>query len=142
MLSKYIPPILLALLVVFNLQSGLAQSNEVNPIKGPNGVEILPLFKIYNDAGDKAITALQITQEGNIINTIKGEPFIWRRILLNEGNQIAVETGPLHFVMHCLLIDISSGKIVDHVDCFQYPKEPPPRGWPSWVDTLLQNHKD
>jgi hypothetical protein len=49
-----------------------------------------------------------------------------------DGKQVAYESGPLHFSMSCVLVDIATGKQVGYFDCFQEL----PDGAPAWVKTL------
>ncbi len=54
----------------------------------------------------------------------------------DDGKSVAFESGPLHFAMACVLIEIASGKELERVDCFRYPDKPPAGGWPQWLVKL------
>ncbi len=45
---------------------------------------------------------------------------------LENGNQVAYQTGSLHFNMGCVLVDMASGRQLANLDCFaNLPRMPP-----------------
>ena len=49
---------------------------------------------------------------------IQGDPFLWKWVFLHDGKLIAYETGPLHFVLTCELMNLQSGRILGTYDCY------------------------
>ncbi len=61
---------------------------------------------------------LVIAQSEKRIRTVHGDPFFCRWMFLDDGKTIAIESGPLHFGMACMLIEIATGGSLTRVDCF------------------------
>lgn len=123
------------MIVAFVSITSSSVGKESPHVKGPNGLEGWTLPYAL-DNGNEVSTTLLIARKGRVIRQFKGDPFIWRWTFLENGKQIAFETGPLHFGMGCVLVKTSTGKELDRVDCFTYPRKPPSGGWPRWVDSL------
>ena len=75
---------------------------------------------------------LILARNGRIVRYIQHQSFIWRWMYLHDGRQVAYETGPLHFSMMCVLVDIGSGKRLADFDCFPQL----PDNAPEWVRLL------
>lgn len=125
-------------IAAFVSMSSNAGAKESPHVKGPNGLEGWTLLYPV-DNRDEEPTKLVIARKGKIIRQFKGDPFIWAWMFLKNGKQIAFETGPLHFGMACVLVNVSAANELERVDCFTYPKNPPSGGWPRWVDELEKN---
>ncbi len=76
---------------------------------------------------------LVISRDGHTLRSIKGDPFVWQWMFLADGKQVAYQTGPLHFSLECVLLDVRSGKERARYDCF---KDPLPASAPAWVKQL------
>jgi hypothetical protein len=112
-----------------------SKPTESEHVKGPHGLEAWtitwPLSKdIYQGEGRFAF-ALVLARNGVVIRRIEGSPIIWNWIFWSDGQQIAYETGPLHFSMMCVLIDTETGRRLSDYDCYTYPKTTP-----DWVNAL------
>jgi hypothetical protein len=99
---------------------------------GSNGLEGWTLNYEVEGQG-KLPTALVLARRGQIIRRIDGEPFVWKWIFLSDGKRVALEAGPLHFSMECVLVDIASGKEIEDYNCFSDPLS---TDTPAWVKTL------
>ena len=100
---------------------------------GPGGWEGWTLnYAITGYPGEKFPTTLVLAQHNRVVRRITDEPFIWRWIFLDEGRRVAYETGPLHFAMTCVLLDIQSGKRLGSYDCYGEM----PSGAPAWLKQL------
>ena len=75
---------------------------------------------------------LVITRNGKVLRRISGDPFLWKWIFEADGSQVAIESGPLHGSMNCMLIDLRSGTETQRYDCF---RQAPPDA-PQWVKDL------
>ena len=71
---------------------------------------------------------LVIARRGRIVRRIHGDGFVWDWKFTPDGKRVAYESGPMHFVLTCHLMDIRSGKEIDSYDCFNNPP-----GTPDWV---------
>lgn len=104
--------------------------------QGPNGLEgwtlnwTLPDPSPYGD--EKFAFTLVLARNGHVIRKIEGDPIIWRWMFRADGQQVAYETGPLHFDMTCVLADIKSGRALSSYDCYHEL----PADAPEWVKTL------
>jgi len=127
--------LIVSVIVAFVSITSSVAAKESTHVKGPNGLEGWTLL-VPLDIGDEAPTKLIIASKGKVIRQFKGDPFIWTWTFLENGKQIAFETGPPHFSMACVLVNTSTGKKLAQVDCFTYPENPPSGGWPRWVDAL------
>ena len=112
-----------------------AAAGESEHITGPNGLVGWKLTHMLENENEVSET-LVIARNGRFIREVHGNPFIWRWIFRDDGKSIAIESGPLHFDMVCVLIDISSGKELERLDCFTYPNNPPPGSWQGWLTKL------
>jgi hypothetical protein len=104
-------------------------------VHGPHGLEGWePTFinKEYKDLGPLSIE-LVIARHGHVIRRIKGDSLMWNWMFLPDGRRVAYETGPLHFAMTCVLMDIRTGRRIDDFDCWN-PTES--TKVPAWVDAL------
>jgi len=112
-----------------------SKPTESEHIKGPNGLDSWtlnwPLFD-SNDADNPLPFVLVISQNGRALQRITGHPFIWKWMFWDGGHQVAYETGPLHFSMACVLMDIGNGRQVDTIDCWQEL----PTNAPEWAKAL------
>jgi hypothetical protein len=122
-------------LLALSLLIGFAQSGD-KPIEsahvaGPNGLEGWTLSEEVADHGPLP-TALVIAHKGKVVRRIEGSPFLWKWKFESNGKLVAFESGPLHFAMNCLLVDITSGKQVAEYDCFHEL----PQDAPKWVKEL------
>lgn len=104
--------------------------------RGPHGLEGWTLNEIVEGVeGQGPLPVdLVLARNGRVIRRISDGPFIWKWIFLPSGRQVAYETGPLHFGLSCVLVDINSGKRVADYDCFHGIPDDAPR----WLD-LLEN---
>lgn len=100
--------------------------------RGPDGLEAWTLNYEVPEQDERYPGTLVIARNGRVLRKINGDPFIWKWIFLENGRQIAYETGPLHFSMTCILADMTSGKQLARYDCFQEL----PSDAPSWVKHL------
>ena len=103
--------------------------------EGPHGLEAWTVSQPEERLASQGPlpTELLIARKGRVIRRLRGGPFFWNLIFLQDGQQLAYTHGPLHFAMTCSLIQISTGrKIADH-DCFSEQ----PDTAPLWVKQLL-----
>lgn len=104
--------------------------------QGPGALEGWTLLYPRSDAvisggPDRLPLALVVSRRGHVIRRIQGSSIIWTWFFVNDEN-VAIETGPLHFGMECELVSINSGKIVADYNCYDHP----PRDPPQWVSVL------
>ena len=99
---------------------------------GPNGLESWTLLYAIEGQGDLPMR-LVIACHGKTLQTIKGDGFVWKWIFLRQGEQVAYESGPLHFSLTCVLMDLKSGRELRRFNCFASPL---PSNAPDWVKTL------
>lgn len=102
---------------------------------GPNGLEGWTESYPLAD-GQSAPANLVIAQRKNVVRRIQGDPFVWGWMFLENGKQVAYETGSLHFSKACRLVDIASGRQLANLDCYRELREDAP----AW-ETALQNIK-
>jgi hypothetical protein len=104
---------------------------------GPKG---LSGWILSQDLPDHGIlpTTLVIAHKGHIVRRIPGNPFIWRWMFTSDGKNVALESGPLHSGMECLLIDIRSDKTVADIDCSHGTPDNPP----AWLIDLQNRTPD
>lgn len=84
----------------------------------------------YRD--DKFPFILVIARHGKVIHRLPGDGFIWQWAFLNDGQDVAWESGPLHFSATCYLYQIATWKELDEYDCYHNTPEP----IPDWVIAL------
>jgi hypothetical protein len=101
--------------------------------KGPNGWEGWTLLSsIPNDATQQYAFTLVLARNGKVIRRISGDPLVWNWMFWAEGEQVAYESGPLHFGMSCILADIKTGQQLGNVDCYHELK----KNAPEWAVKL------
>jgi hypothetical protein len=107
---------------------------ETAHVRGPKGLEGWKLTSVIETLENQGPlpTELILARNGRIIRHIKDEAFIWNWMFLPDGRRVAYETGPLHFSMNCVLLDIPSGRKIAVFDCFSSDRE----AAPAWVKTL------
>lgn len=125
----------IAVAVVLFLGTQSAGAGESDRISGPDG---LVGWKVNYLLDNKEVVsdALIIARNGKRIRKIHGDPLVWTWMFTEDGKSIAFESGPLHFSMACVLIDIASGMELARIDCFHYPDKAPDGGWPAWITKL------
>jgi hypothetical protein len=105
---------------------------------GPHGLDswaLLGRFPSGLEEYDEYPTTLIIARRGRIIRRIQGDPFVWTWMFTPDGRRVAYESGPLHFGLQCVLVDIGSGRRIDDYDCYrQLPDDAP-----NWAKTLESN---
>jgi hypothetical protein len=107
---------------------------------GPAGLEGWTLNWALPDKNQgRAAFTLVIARKGHILRRIEGGPTIWQWIFLSDGKHVALESGPLHFSMSCVLVDIASGKEVGSYDCYNHEGEPDE---PAWAKELENSNAD
>ena len=112
-----------------------SKPTESEHIKGPNGLDSWTLNWPVPDSnyGDQPLPfTLVLARNGHKLRHIQGDPFVWKWMFWSDGGQVAYETGPLHFSMTCVLIDVGSGRQVETVDCWQEL----PTDAPDWAKAL------
>ena len=121
-------------LAVFLVVAGpsMAAQTKSSHRNGPRGLEGWTLLVPTENQGALPVT-LVIARDKKIVHTFPGDGFVWNWIFLNSGQQVAYESGPLHFSMACILADIRTGKEQAKFDCFS---EPLPENAPDWVKQL------
>jgi hypothetical protein len=112
-----------------------ALAGESQHVSGPAGLSGWKVTYLL-DNGDEVADTLVIARDGKRIREVHGDPLVWRWMFQDDGKSIAYESGPLHFAMACISIDIASGKQLERLDCFRYPDRAPAGGWPAWVFKL------
>jgi hypothetical protein len=75
---------------------------------------------------------LVIAHNRHEIRRFHGSSFVWKWAFVADGQQVAYESGPLHFSMTCVLADIASGRELERYDCYQDL----PDNAPKWVRAL------
>jgi hypothetical protein len=103
---------------------------------GPDSWEGWTLSYVIPDLDPNEIypMTLVLAHKGHVVRRIAGAPFIWEWIFWSHGQQVAYATGPLHFGMQCVLIDIRSSHELGSVDCFHDL----PAGAPDWARRLVE----
>lgn len=105
---------------------------ESKHLAGPVGLDGWTLNYVVPGDTESYPEILVIARNGRTLREIKGHPFIWKWKFLNDGRQVAYETGPRHFALVCILLDLASGKQLATYDCYHMPLPNPP----SWVNEL------
>jgi hypothetical protein len=104
-------------------------------VRGPDGLVGWTLESPVPDSGygdERFAFTLVIARAGRIVRRIDGDPMIWRWIYWDDGRRVAYETGPFHFGMMCVLVDVKTGRRVGSVDCYHEL----PDNAPAWVGAL------
>jgi|GEM_PF-1309604 len=112
-----------------------SKPTESEHIKGPNGLDSWTLNWPVPDSnyGNEPLPfTLVLARNGHKLHRIQGDPFVWKWMFWDSGHQVAYQTGPLHFSMTCVLIDVGSGRQVETVDCWQEL----PADAPDWAKAL------
>jgi hypothetical protein len=132
-------------LVLFSVQIACAQKNpayhpvESEHVAGPHGLEGWTLDSPLPDGqydGERMPFTLVIARNGKVLRKIDGNAFIWHWIFWNGGQQVAYESGPLHFSLQCELYDLKTGRVLESVDCWQGI----PDNSPAWLAALEKPH--
>ena len=108
--------------------------------KGPDGLEGWSLeWPLPDDPnGQHYPGVLVIARNGRVIRRIEGDGFIWNWMFLDGGKQVAYQTGPLHFGLTCVRMNLATGKQLEQYDCYHETPEPEP----GWVVDLEKNPPD
>ena len=102
---------------------------------GPHGLEGWTLEYLLPDSNyrdEHFAFTLVLARNGHRLRRIAGDLIIWKWMFWADGQQVAYETGPLHFGMACVLADVKTGRKLEIFDC--YHKLPP--NVPAWVTAL------
>lgn len=83
---------------------GLAQTESPHR-RGPHGLEGWTLLASIDNQDELPMT-LVIARNKRVVQTFPGDAFVWKWIFVNDGRQVAHETGPLHFAIACVPADI------------------------------------
>lgn len=100
-------------------------------VLGPNGLEGWTLSNHVENQGPLPMS-LVIARRGRVVRHITGRPFLWKWKFESNGELVAFESGPLHFGMVCVLVNIRTGKQVANYDCYRELPSDAPR----WVQEL------
>ncbi|MGB6973497.1 MAG: hypothetical protein WBD67_02320 [Terracidiphilus sp.] len=107
-------------------------------VAGPHGLEAWTIDYALPDSsyGDECFSGvLVIARNGHVIRRRKADGFIWSWVFWDDGKQLAIEEGPLHFGMSCVLEDLKSGHTIATYDCYHgLPADAPE--WVKAVDTM------
>ncbi len=104
-------------------------------VRGPDGLEAWTLESPVPDSGygdERFAFTLLIARDGHVVRRIDGDPIIWRWIFWKDGSRVAYETGPFHFGVTCVLVDVKTGRRMGSVDCYHDL----PKDVPDWVTAL------
>jgi hypothetical protein len=109
-------------------------------VRGPNGLEGWKLTSIIETLENQGPlpTELVLARRGRIIRHVKDEAFIWNWMFLPDGRHVAYETGPLHFGVDCVLLNIKNGRTVRALDCGNSHGG----ATPGWVKSLESHTTD
>lgn len=100
---------------------------------GPHGMQGWTVKYPLPDEPDQHVAgSLVIRRKGYPDRRFQGDPLIFNWMFVADGQQIAYESGPLHFGLRCVLADIRTGRRLADVDCYHEL----PRHAPSWVRQL------
>ncbi len=134
--SQVLTALTLIALAVISLEAA-AQHTESTRCSGPHGLVGWTLDYPFPDRPDDHYPrVLILSRNGRVMHRIEGEHYIWNWIFWADGRQIAYEDGPPHFIMRCILVDLTTGERVEDVNCFM----PVPAGSPSWLTALEKTH--
>ena len=104
-------------------------------VAGPHGLEgwtIDSALPGYGDTHECFSFTLVLARNGRVIRRRAASPILWHWIFWDDGKQVAIEEGPLHFEMSCVLEDLKSGRTVATYDCYHML----PKDVPEWVKAL------
>jgi hypothetical protein len=102
--------------------------------EGPHGLEGWTLDSPLPDSqyeGERFAFTLVLARKGRVLRRFEGDPIIWKWMFWADGRQVAYETGPLHFSMNCVLLDVETGRQIEDYDCYHMPDNEP-----DWVIAL------
>jgi hypothetical protein len=109
------------------------QRTESEHRRGPHGLEGWTFSEAISDRpGETFPFMLVIARDGRVIHQISGDPFVWQWIFVDNGREVAYESGPLHFGLQCSLADIKTGRKLASYDCFHGI----PANAPAWLRKL------
>ena len=96
-----------------------SKPTESRHLRGPDGYEgwTLDYPVVGRSADERYPMTLVIARDGRVFRQIEGHPFIWKWMFWSDGQQVAYETGPLHFYMSCVLIDTKTGHEIASFAC-------------------------
>jgi hypothetical protein len=123
--------LLFALSLFALLGQSASKSIQSVHVSGPNGLEGWTLSTNVENQGPLPMS-LVIARRGQVVRHIAGSPFLWKWKFESGGELVAFETGPLHFSLACVLVNIRTGKQIADYDCFHEL----PADAPQWVKEL------
>ncbi|MGN5478589.1 hypothetical protein ACTMU2_20945 [Cupriavidus basilensis] len=82
-------------------------------------------------------TTLVIAQWEQVTHRIQGNPLVGKWMFWENGNQVAYQTGSLHFNMGGVLVDIASGRQLANLDCYRELAEDAPTWEKALRDALV-----
>ena len=102
--------------------------------QGPHALEGWTLdASIPGHGTERYPHTLIIARHGKMLHRFDGPAFfIWNWMFQDDGKQVAYESGPMHFSMTCVLVNVATGRQLADYDCFG--KLPPDA--PAWVVAL------
>lgn len=117
--------------------------NESKHVTGPHGLAGWTLDSSLPDSsyGSECFSfTLVLARKGHVIRRRAADPIIWNWIFWDDGRQVAIEEGPLHFGMTCVLEDVETGRTVERFDCYHHPSkdDSPDFHIPDWVKALQE----
>ena len=88
--------------------------------QGPHALEGWTLNALIPGHGTERYPhTLIIAQHGKMLHRFDGPAFfIWNWMFQDDGKHIAYESGPMHFSMTCVLVDVATGRKLAVYDCF------------------------
>jgi hypothetical protein len=92
-----------------------AAPQESNHVSGPHELEgwTLESSAPGSSYGNECFSLeLVLARNGHVIRRRKAEPIIWKWIFWNDGKELAIEEGPLHFGRWCVLEDLKTGRTI------------------------------
>jgi hypothetical protein len=92
---------------------GISYDPQLAPNNRTVGWLVVTEYSEYEGGGLSVTEELVIYQDGQVINKLRPGGFIRDWGFWDNGDQVAIYSGPLHFAGFYLLFDISTGKILD-----------------------------